>query len=180
MQSSIYQFVVFQSQASVSFFVKELLESASDLRWLAASRIIATGEKVAAELLRYGLKADIVIPGEATASIVDLFMERQLLGKNILLPVARSSSGPAPALLRRMGYKVDVLELFEQLTLENVHSIDLSEIDIVAFASPAGVQQFKLLYNKLPEHISIITDGDDTRRSLYNTGLVSYEPEWVI
>lgn len=176
-----FNFIVFQNKESVSFFVSALLDNSKDLRWIAGSKVIAKGYTAANDLLKWGIKADIILPDDANHSIVDFFVERQFPGKRVLLAKAKNIGETEVLLLKRMGYFVQVLDLFENISTPSGESpANLDEIDIVAFSSPFGVKQFKIQYTKLPQHVSVISDGEDTKRSLYDTGLLQYEPEWVI
>lgn len=178
--SNNQDWIVFTSRYAVIYFLKALTACDKDIRFIGNAGIIAIGDATAKELLRFGLVADIISKNETTDGLVDLFVERQLPGKQVLILRSNLSNDTIPSLLGRMGYKVNAIPVYENVVPDKTELINLDNIDIVAFSSPSGVKNFKKLYEKLPEHINVISKGEVTLRSLYDTGLLHYEPEWVI
>lgn len=63
LRNSRYEWIVFTDEAGVSLFMDALLKLC-DIRALAYCRIAAAGSNTAEELGRYGIRADIVTPGD--------------------------------------------------------------------------------------------------------------------
>lgn len=175
-----YDWLIFTSRYAVPYFIKALLSCGKDLRWFGNSKIIAIGQVTAKELQKHGLVADIVSENETSDGLVDLFVERQLQGKRILIPRSDLARDIIPNLLNRMGYEVDTIAVYQNVVPDNIQQVNLDDFDMIAFSSPSGVKNFKRIYEKLPSHISVLAKGDVTRRSLYDTGLLQHDPEWVI
>ncbi len=177
--ASKYNWIVFTSRWAVHYFLKALINLKKDIRHFSNAQIIAIGKATADELLKYYINADLVSTNESSSGIVDLFMERQLPGKNVLIPRSNIAADTMPSLLRKMGYIVDTVSVYRNVFPESYQPVDLTNIDIVVFGSPSGVRNFKKVYQKIPSHIQVITKGDVTRNALYTYGLLPYE-DWVI
>ncbi|HOK97862.1 MAG TPA: uroporphyrinogen-III C-methyltransferase [Bacteroidales bacterium] len=174
-----YNWLIFTSRWSVVHFLSLLNKVKKDIRIFAKAQIIAIGKNTASVLEKYHLHADWIASDESSSGIIDLFMNHSLVGKNVFIPHSNLSPNTMPNLLRKMGYQVDTLVVYENVLPENVQPVDLSEIDIIAFGSPSGVKNFKKIYKSIPAHIQVIAKGDVTKNALYEQGLLPFD-DWVI
>jgi len=174
-----FDWIIFTSKHAVRYFFQALTDIDIDIRWLSGCKIISIGATTSRELKNYRLLYDIEAEKESTAGIIDLFIERNLKGRKILLPCSELTSDVLPTYLGNLGYSVTKLPVYRNLQPQAPQLVDLNEIDIVVFSSPSGVRNFKNLYQKLPEHIQIISSGDITDKELYCSGLIEYT-DWVI
>jgi uroporphyrinogen III methyltransferase / synthase len=174
-----FDWIIFTSKHAVRYFLQALTDINIDIRWLAGSKIISIGAATSRELMASRLFCDIEAEKESTAGIIDLFIERNLKGEKILLPCSELTTDVLQNYLGKLGYEVTKLPVYRNLQPQDPKLVDLKEIDIVVFSSPSGVRNFKNLYQKLPEHIRVISTGDITDKELYCSGLIEYN-DWVI
>lgn len=174
-----YHWLVFTSRWAVVHFLSLLNKIKKDIRAFANAQIIAIGKNTASVLTKYHLHADWIATDESSSGIIDLFMNHSLVGKNVLIPCSNLSPSTMPNLLKKMGYQVDSLVVYENVIPENIQPVDLTEIDIITFGSPSGVKNFKKIYQSIPTHIQVIAKGDVTRNALYEQGLLPFD-DWVI
>ncbi|MGC8803917.1 MAG: uroporphyrinogen-III synthase, partial [Bacteroidales bacterium] len=160
-----YHWIVFTSRWGVVHFLSLLNKVKKDIRIFANAQIIAIGQNTANVLAHYHLNADWIATDESSSGIIDLFMNHSLVGKNVLIPCSNLSPTTMPSLLRKMGYNVDTLIVYNNELPENIEPVDLSEIDIIAFGSPSGVKNFKKIY-KSTSHIQVIAKGDTTKKAI--------------
>jgi uroporphyrinogen III methyltransferase/synthase len=174
-----FDWIIFTSKHAVRYFLQAFTDNDIDIRWLAGSRIVSIGAATSRELKANRLRADLEAEQETTSGIIDLFIERNLKGSRVLLPCSELSTDDLPDYLESIGFKVMPLVVYRNVKPEDPQFVDLNDIDIVVFSSPSGVKNFKSIYQKMPEHIRIITTGEITEKALYSTGLVEYN-DWVI
>lgn len=174
-----YHWLVFTSRWGVVHFLSLLNKVKKDIRIFSNAQIIAIGKNTASVLAKYHLHADWIATDESSSGIIDLFMNHSLVGKNVLIPCSNLSPATMPNLLRKMGYRVDTLVVYENNIPDNIQPVDLTEIDIIAFGSPSGVKNFKKIYKSIPSHIRVIAKGEVTKNALYEQGLLPFE-DWVI
>jgi len=174
-----YHWLIFTSRWGVVHFLSLLNKVKKDIRIFTNAQIIAIGKYTASILSKYHLHADWITSDESSSGIIDLFMTHSLVGKNILIPCSNLSPATMPNLLRKMGYHVDSLIVYENHVPDNIQPVDLSEIDIITFGSPSGVKNFKRIYKSIPDHIQVIAKGEVTKNALYAQGLLPFE-DWVI
>jgi uroporphyrinogen-III synthase len=146
---------------------------------MTGSKIISIGKTTSRELKANKLLVDLEAEKESSSGVIDLFIERNLTGKRILLPCSELSSDSLPTYLIKMGFVVTPLPVYRNIQPKDPRLVDLKDIDIVVFSSPSGVYNFKTFYNKLPGHLQIISSGEITDKALYSTGLIEYN-DWVI
>jgi len=75
------KWLIFTSETGVRFFMKQFLEQSGDIRRLGGFKIAAIGKATAADLQKYGLKADF-IPEKSTAVALGQEMKEKLDLKN--------------------------------------------------------------------------------------------------
>jgi uroporphyrinogen III methyltransferase/synthase len=141
-----YQWILFASANSVSFFVNRIFALGYDVRAMAGVKLAAAGRATAEALLEYGLVPDFLA---ARRSDWDLAAAGDLAGRRVLLPCSDMLlSGPPaePGLLdalRAGGARVEPLVAYALRPAEP-EPIGLSallggEVNLAAFTSPPSL-----------------------------------------
>ena len=175
-----YNWIVFTSVNGVKFFFDLLFDAEKDVRALAHLNTAAIGPATAAELLKYGLKSDIIPKNYRAESVVEAFSQEPLNGKKILLPRAKEARPVLPVELRKMGAEVDeVIAYVTEKVRENVEmlidQLEKKAIDLISFTSSSTVKNFKTLlpedrFNSLMEGIAIASIGPITSETAKGLG----------
>ncbi len=169
-----YDWILFTSQNGVRSFFERLFAVGRDLRDLKGLSICAIGPRTAQEVIRRGIRVDL-IPEEFVAEGVIEGMERRgpLAGKRILIPRAREARELLPEELGKRGAKVEVVPVYRTVPstapVEPIRrEIETKEIDVVTFTSSSTVRNFverigpdagRLLKNVVVAAIGPITAG---------------------
>jgi uroporphyrinogen III methyltransferase/synthase len=171
-----YDAVLFTSENTVTYFVKELEARALDARAFGKARVAAVGDGTARALRAIGVRADITPPkfrAEALAEVVLDDLARTLgstEGARVLLPRARVAREVLPDLLRARCVAVDVVPLYETLPASDEQRAEIErmllarEIDIVLLLSGSMVDSLADLL------------GPDAKQKLAGVTLASIGP----
>lgn len=174
-----FDWILFTSSYAVRYFFQALTDNEIDIRWLAGSRIISIGPSTTRELKANRILCDLEAEKDTISGIIDLFQERNLLGRKILLPGPEGWFNSLQGYFEKVGYKVFSVPVFRNHSPQVPKEVDLKEIDIVVFSSPSDVKNFKSLYREWPEHMRVISADEATTRELYIAGILEYS-DWVI
>ncbi|PLX41435.1 MAG: uroporphyrinogen-III C-methyltransferase [Deltaproteobacteria bacterium] len=149
-----YDWVIFSSYNAVKFTFARLEEMGLDSRVFGAARVCAVGPKTAAALEKHGIRPDMVPEKYIAESMVESFETvGGLDGASVLIPRAREAREVVPEGLERMGARVDILPIYENVMPEP-HPLALEvvkggKIDVVTLASPsAAINYAELLKNE--------------------------------
>jgi uroporphyrinogen-III synthase len=174
-----FDWILFTSNHAVRYFFQALTDNEIDIRWLAGSKIISIGPATTRELKANRILCDLESEKDSVSGIIDLFQERNLLGRKILLPGPEGIFNSLQGYFEKAGYQVLSLPVFRNHSPQILKTVDLKEIDIVVFSSPSAVRNFKSLYKEFPEHAKVISTDETTTRELYIAGILEYS-DWVI
>jgi uroporphyrinogen III methyltransferase/synthase len=148
---STFDWIVFTSVNAVEQFMQRLYRGARDARDLRGVHLCAVGPSARDQLLRYGLKADLVPPDFRVEGVVAaLEAHDEVAGKRFLLP--RADTGRerlAEALTAAGGHVIDVTA-YRTLPTDpdpgrgpDLYRMLLDgQIDVVTFTSAASVRNF--------------------------------------
>ncbi len=148
---SEYHWVVFTSVNGVLFFLQRLNKAGKDIRALKDVKICAIGPRTAEEILRLGVKVELVPEEYQAEGILDKMDGRDLKGKKILLPRAEVAREILPDELRRSGARVDVVTAYRTVEpTKNVKPIkkllQANEISVITFTSSSTVRNFAKMF----------------------------------
>lgn len=159
-----YDYLIFTSAHAVDFFFRGLSLLGKDARRCSQITIASVGAVTAEALLRHGITPDITPTRACAAGIIDVFNERSIRKKRILLPRSDLASNELPRALRRMGNRVDAPVSYWNRMPLHPRKIELSGIDAIIFTSPSCVKNFKILYGRIPSDIELMVLGDATKK----------------
>ncbi|MBI5441151.1 MAG: uroporphyrinogen-III C-methyltransferase [Deltaproteobacteria bacterium] len=146
-----YDWVIFSSANAVAFTFGRLEELGLDARAFGAARVCAVGPKTAEALAGRGIRPDVV-PEEYVAEglIEALTRTAPLQGSRVLIPRAREAREVIPEELERLGARVEVLAVYENLRPESYPEDVLEELRVgtvaaVTLASSSAARNYAAL-----------------------------------
>lgn len=107
-----FDFLLVTSANGVRNFMKRLEACGFDSRQLQGIEIGAIGPATAAELARYGIRADFVPREYRAEGLVEELGKREIRGKSFLIPRARVARDLVPRALEEQGARVEVIESY--------------------------------------------------------------------
>lgn len=145
-----FDWVVFSSVNAVEFTFAKLREMGFDARVLGASRVCAVGPKTAAELRKWGIFADVVPEKYIAESLVEAMSATgKVTGSSVLIPRAKEAREIVPDELARLGAKVEVLQIYENVRPEPhplaLKVVQAGHLDAVTLASPSAAANWAAL-----------------------------------
>jgi uroporphyrinogen III methyltransferase/synthase len=145
-----YSWLVFTSVNGVKFFFDRLFALDKDVRILGNIQTAAIGPATAEELLRFGIKCDIIPDSYQAESVVSAFEKVDVAGQNILLPRAAEARPILPEKLTKMGARVHEIAVYHTQPVSDhadrlIEELEKKSIDIITFTSSSTVSNFKSL-----------------------------------
>jgi uroporphyrinogen III methyltransferase/synthase len=183
-----YDWLIFTSANGVHFFWQRLLERGKVGRFPATLKICAIGPATAHQLNEKKISVSY-IPNEFIAeSILDGFKKRLIKEQRILLARAQKARDILPHGLKKMGAKVDVVEVYRTIRPKQgakrlKQILTDGKIDVITFTSSSTVNHFFELLKKedlkkILKGIVIACIGPVTAETAKERGLkVQIQPE---
>ena len=170
-----YDWIIFTSANGVNIFFERLSEKRED-RYLPSSlKVCAIGPATAYQLKEKGIEVDYVPKEFVAEAILKGFKEIAVKEKSILLARAKEARDVLPQGLRKMGAKIDVVEVYQTIK-PKVGAKRLRQlltdggIDVITFTSSSTVNHFAKLFKEeelktLLKGIAIACIGPITTRT---------------
>jgi len=139
-----YSWLIFTSANGVNEFFKRLRRQNKDSRALGNIKVAVIGKATAAELLNYGITADVMPKEFRAEGLIDALKGRITASDNILIVRAEEARKILPESLKNMDVNVEVVPAYKTVTeTENAENLrkklSNKEIDIVTFTSSSTV-----------------------------------------
>lgn len=180
---NIYAWLIFTSVNGVKEFFSRLRNANKDTRALSNAKIAAIGSSTAAELLKYGITADIVPKEYRAEGIIEALKDKITAGERVLIARAQEAREVLPESLKLLGANIEVVPVYKTITEtadgENlIKKFSNSEIDIVTFTSSSTVKNLiKIIGNAdLLKSVTTACIGPVTAETLKEAGI---EPDIV-
>jgi len=180
-QLKSYDWVIFTSANGVKFFFHRLKEKGKDRHSLSGSKICAIGPATAEQLRMKGAQVDYIPKEFVAESILKGFKSMDVKGKQILLARVKKARDVLPQGLKRMGAKVDVVEVYRTIkprggAMKLKRLLKNKEVDVISFTSSSTVRHFIDLLKKedlknLLSGIIIACIGPITAQTVKEAGL---------
>lgn len=180
-----YHWLIFTSTNGVKYLLDRLRLKKRRLAEFKDLRFCAIGPRTAQELEKAGVKVDMVPDQYYAEALVGRFGVEQLKGTRILLARAKKARDLLPRELRRLGARVDVVEVY-QTRAPNISGQEIervfqeNKIDVITFTSSSTVENFLQLYeeNVGLKHpfagVAIAAIGPITADTLQKRGIVPH------
>lgn len=187
-----FDWLLFTSINAIQFFFKRLFERQLDARVLAGIKVAAVGTATAAELQKYGLRADLLPTKEFTGEGLAATLIEQGLGRErFLLPRALKANEALPEILQQAGATMTIVPVYQNIRPkgreESLRQELVEEsVEMVTFTSSSTFTNFIHMLNpkddaelqRLMEGIKIASIGPVTSRAIEQRGLtVDVQPE---
>ncbi|MBS4168066.1 uroporphyrinogen-III synthase [Parachlamydia sp. AcF125] len=161
-----YTHLVLTSQTTIPLFLEAANFYQLSLDAIQTKKVVAVGQKTAAKLSQYGLKADFIPQEETAEGIRDLFADWD---KDLVYPFWPHSSLSRTILKdfwtqKEIKYRECIL--YATVTNDEIVLPDLSSIDEIIFTSPSTVDAFLERYQSLPKDKKLTSIGPVTARRL--------------
>ncbi len=176
-----YDWIIFTSANGVVFFWQRLTEKRKPNRLPPSLKVCAIGPATANQLKKRGVPVHHIPKEFIAESILEGFQEMGVREKRILLARAKKARDILPKGLRRMGAKVDVVEVYRTVRPKGgakklKELLKEGRIDVVTFTSSSTVDHFAELlkgedFNKLLNGVAIASIGPVTTKTAKERGL---------
>ncbi len=180
-----FDWLLFTSINAIQFFFQRLFARQLDARALSGIRIAAVGIATAAELQKYGLKADLLPTKEFTGEGLAATLIEQGAGQSrFLLPRALKASEALPEILRQAGGEVTLVPVYQNVRPKGQEQALRKEfidqtIDMVTFTSSSTFTNFIYMLNPKDEAemrqllagVKIASIGPVTGKAIQKKGL---------
>ena len=186
-----YDWVLFTSLNSITYFFKRLKATGQDSRILAGCCIGAVGRATAEELLKHGIRADLIPEKFTGAGLAESLLANDMSGKHILLPRAEKAMETLPEMLEDAGASVTVAPVYRNVPPQG-RKDELREelidgnIELVTFTSSSTVTNFLTMIDagneqelyELLDGVKIAAIGPVTAETVRKNGLtVDVQPD---
>lgn len=186
-----YQWMLFTSLNAITYFFKQLFSLGLDSRHLAGPKIAVVGRATADELLKYGVKADLIPEKFTGEGLAEALLQSKVEGSKILLPRASKAGELLPETLVDAGAEVTVIPVYKntppQGRKEELREhLEAGNIDLVTFTSSSTVTNFLAMVDAgseeelhgLLDNVRLAAIGPVTAETLKKNGLnVDIQPE---
>jgi uroporphyrinogen-III synthase len=160
-----YDGLLFTSRHAVLYFLDRLKKKMKSVEALRSKRIVAIGKTTAAELVRFGLKAQCLPEEETAESMAKLLGKLPLNGKRCLSPRSDLARDLLVDVLRRRGARADPVIAYRNVC-PKVKKLDMDGIDEIVFTSPSTVKNFLKIHHAISVRIKVWAIGPVTQAQL--------------
>jgi uroporphyrinogen III methyltransferase/synthase len=142
-----YHWIIFTSTNGVKFFLERLNRKGRRLTEFRDLRICAIGPRTAQEIEKNGVRVAAVPDEYCAEALVQRLGMEDLTGREILLARAKRARDVVPRELRKLGARVDVVEVYETI-MPAISKREFDEvfqgngIDLITFTSSSTVNHF--------------------------------------
>lgn len=185
------EWVLFTSLNGVTYFFRRLGELGLDSRALAGVKIAVVGRATGEELLKYGIKVDLVPEKFTGEGLAESLIAQGVNGSRILLPRAVKARDILPDTLTAAGADVVIAPVYQNVPPAGRkdmlrRELEEQEIDMVTFTSSSTVTNFLTMVDAASEQelqdlladVAIATIGPITSKTAEENGLtVQVQPE---
>jgi uroporphyrinogen III methyltransferase/synthase len=169
-----YALVCLTSPNGATLLFEALARTGRDARALAGATVAAIGPGTAAELLRGGIRADVVPPRSIAESLVEALANVPVDGRRVLVARAAEARDVLPGALSERGAEVDVLPLYDTVaeSLAGAQLEAAAAADYVTFTSSSTVRFFlESVDGAFPASARVVSIGPVTSATAREHGL---------
>jgi uroporphyrinogen III methyltransferase/synthase len=186
-----YDWILFTSLNAITYFFKRLHATGKDSRMLAGCCIGAVGRATADELLKHGIRADLIPEKFTGQGLAESLIDGGVQGKKILLPRALKAMETLPEMLDDAGAAVTVAPVYRNVPPQGRkdelrRKLASQEIDLLTFTSSSTVTNFLTMVDAADEQelhqllkgVKIAAIGPVTAETVTSNGLnVDIQPD---
>ncbi|MDW7774179.1 MAG: uroporphyrinogen-III C-methyltransferase [Desulfobulbaceae bacterium] len=182
--------LIFTSINAVTYFFKHLYGRGGDARSLAGPGVAAVGRATGEELLRYGIKVDLLPEKFTGAGLAEALINTGVQGKRIVIPRALVAGDILPDRLTEAGAEVVIAPIYQNVPPkgrkeELREELAEKKIDMITFTSSSTVTNFLTMVDaaspaelhQLLDNVKIAAIGPVTSKTVEEYGLkVTVQP----
>ncbi|GBE12637.1 uroporphyrinogen-III C-methyltransferase [bacterium BMS3Abin13] len=186
-----YQWLLFTSLNAVTYFFKRLYDLGLDARSLGGPRIAAVGKTTGDELLKYGIRVDLIPEKFTGEGLAESLIAAGAGGSRVLIPRALKAREILPEMLAGAGAQVTVAPVYQNVPPQGRkeqlrEQLAAAEIDLLTFTSSSTVTNFLTMVDaaspeelhRLLDKVTIAAIGPITAKTVAQSGLkVDIQPE---
>ena len=186
-----FDWLLFTSLNAVTYFFKRVRELGLDSRSLSGPRIAVVGRATGDELLKYGIRADLLPEKFTGEGLGEALLAQGVVGRRILLPRALAARDVLPDMLTRGGAEVRIVPVYRNVPVKGRkeqlrEELEEKKIDMVTFTSSSTVINFLTMVDagseeelhRLLNGVDIATIGPITSKTVEENGLrVAVQPD---
>jgi uroporphyrinogen III methyltransferase/synthase len=178
------QWLIFTSLNAVTYFFKHLHSLDRDARFLAGAKVAVVGKATGEELLKYGIKADLVPEKFTGEGLAEALINVGVSGKRIVIPRALVARDVLPEMLKDAGADVVIAPVYQNVPPrgrkeELREELADHKINMVTFTSSSTVTNFLTMVDaaseaelhELLDKVKIATIGPITSKTVEDSGL---------
>ncbi|WP_338032345.1 uroporphyrinogen-III C-methyltransferase [Desulfobulbus rhabdoformis] len=168
-----YSWILFTSLNAVTYFFKRLHEKGYDSRKLAATKIAVVGRATGEELLKYGVRADLIPEQFTGKGLAEALLQTEVKGNRILLPRALKATEILPEALTDAGAMVTIAPTYQNIPPQGRREelrdqLEAGSVDMITFTSSSTVSNFLSMLGA--------ADGQELQRLLNNVRIAAIGP----
>ncbi len=186
-----YDWVLFTSLNAITYFFKRLEATGLDSRILAGCCIGAVGRATADELLKHGIRADLIPEKFTGAGLAESLITGDMEGKRVLLPRAEKAMETLPEMLEDAGAAVAVAPVYRNVPPQGRkdelrEELVSGKVELLTFTSSSTVTNFLTMVDAADEQelhqlldgVKIAAIGPVTAETVRQNGLnVDIQPD---
>jgi uroporphyrinogen III methyltransferase/synthase len=183
--------LLFTSLNAVTYFFRRLGDLGLDTRALAGVKVAVVGRATGDELLKYGIKVDLIPEKFTGEGLAEALIAQGVEGSRILLPRAVKARNELPEMLTEAGAEVVVAPVYQNVPPKGRkdqlrEELEAKNVDMVTFTSSSTVTNFMTMVDAASEEelhglfddISIAAIGPITSKTIKDSKLkVDVQPE---
>ncbi|OIP82934.1 MAG: hypothetical protein AUK44_06700 [Porphyromonadaceae bacterium CG2_30_38_12] len=169
-----YHWLFFTSRYTVDFFFEALEKFDKDARHLAGLKIASVGRITSLALKSHGIIPEIQASEESSIGLLKDFETNNIPVGKVLIPRSDIGLPVLPEGLKKIGWDVATVSVYNNTYPKNLEPLDLSDITNIVFSSPSCVTNFLRLYGKFPENKNYIFRGKETEKRFNSSSLLGY------
>jgi uroporphyrinogen III methyltransferase/synthase len=188
---SSYRWLLLTSLNGVTYFFRRLNELGLDARALAGVKIAVVGKATGAELLKYGIKVDLIPEKFTGEGLAEALIAQGVEGSRILLPRAVKARDVLQEMLTEAGADIVVAPVYQNVPPKGRkdqlrEELEEKKVDMVTFTSSSTVTNFLTMVDaasdeelhRLLDDVSIAAIGPITSKTVEDSKLkVDVQPE---
>lgn len=144
-----YSWIIFTSQNAVEIFFERLFLNALDSRSLAGCKIASIGPATANELMKHGIRSDMVPKEFIAESLLDEMKSLGLSGEKILIPCSSDARNVLSDGLKSAGADVDRIIIYSPALpadISETEKLKVTDADIVTFTSSSTANNYYKIF----------------------------------
>ncbi len=166
-----FSWIIFTSQNAVNLFFSHIYSNRKDVRILGNIKVAVIGPATGDELLKYGIKPDLVPKEYVAESLIAELKKQDIKNRKIIIPCAKGARDTLENSLKDSGAEVERINIYKSVKPDNISDDVIEQLehaDIVTFTSSSTARNFFSLFPSVTAKIASI--GPKTTETIIEFG----------